>query len=317
MKKLLLLLTSLYLSGCNYNLSKVPLSFQEGLSDIPEGTILSYQTLNSKIIGPRCLECHSNSGGNSGDVNLESYEKVMGQLGDIKDSVESNRMPKNRAKLSARELNLLVTWINAGGPRDGVTVQTPPVEPTPTPTPVPTPTPTEPPTVVLISYQKVYQEVLRPRCISCHSAEGNNRGGINLETYENVFAAAAKIDNSIKTGSMPRPKNKPLTTEQKDLILKWIADGAQFEPTPVVVVSYEKVFQEVLRPRCINCHSNAGGNRGGVNLETFENVSAAAAKIEETIKSGSMPRPKTKPLTPEQKDLILKWIAEGAQLKDE
>lgn len=216
----------LLLVGCNYSLSKTPLVSNLGgdgtgnIQRLPAGAVVSYPVVHSSILQPKCLECHSSSGGDAGGVNLESYERVIVQLENIKNSITSNSMPKNRAKLSHAEKEVLLSWISAGGPRNGG-VAVPPQAPDPLP-------PVEPsqPDVVVLNYDKVNKEVLAPRCISCHSETGGNRGDVNLETYENVVALAPEIESAIQLGSMPRPRNKPLTAEQKELILKWLSMGA-------------------------------------------------------------------------------------------
>ena len=212
--------------GCNYSLSKTPLNFQQGagaFETLPPGTLVSYSVIASSIMQPKCLECHSSAGGDAGGINLETYENVTANLGIIRSEVASDSMPKNRSKLSANQKAILFTWIDAGGPLTSTpVVSKPPVEP---PTNPPTP-PTTPPEVEFISYEMVNTKVIQPRCLGCHSEAGGNRGDVNLETYENVAALAATIEVEIKSGSMPRPKNKPLTAEQKELILKWIANGA-------------------------------------------------------------------------------------------
>ncbi len=233
MKVLFILLIGFCQYGCNYSLAKSPLVFKElqgSLGQTPPGTVVSFQVINSSLIQPKCLECHSSATGDAGGINLETYENVVANLGLIKSEVASDSMPKNRAKLSANEKSILFAWIDAGGPKD-------PVEPTPTPPQGPVePTPTQPepeppveptpPQVEFISYEKVHNEVIQPRCLGCHSDASGNRGGVNLETYENVVALTSVIEEEIKSGSMPRPRNRPLTPEQKDLILKWIASGA-------------------------------------------------------------------------------------------
>lgn len=226
LKALLLLLLSL--SGCNYNLSKSPLSFKEGnagLEQIPAGTIVSYQVIHTTIMQPKCLECHSAAAGDAGGINLENFANVTANLDIIKSEVVSDSMPKNRAKLTAKEKDLLVKWIDAGGPLNAVTT-TDPQSPTPTPLPTPDPVPTPKPDVQFISYEMVHINVIQPRCLNCHSEAAGNRGDVNLETYENVAALSSVIEEEIKSGSMPRPKNKPLTPEQKEMILKWIANGS-------------------------------------------------------------------------------------------
>lgn len=222
MIKILWLLCCVLQVGCNYSLTKSPLQFREGqgsLEQIPAGTLLSYDFIAKNIIGPKCLECHSKTGGDADGINLETYENVTANLGLIRSEVASDSMPKNRTRLSLKEKQLLFTWIDAGAP---ITIKPTPPPPTPIPgsdPPIPTPE------IELLNYEVVKKEVLVPRCLSCHSNEGGNRGKINLETYESVATVASEISKEIESGSMPRPRNKPLTPEQKTMILKWIQIG--------------------------------------------------------------------------------------------
>lgn len=225
MQKILLLFICFGGFGCNYSLSKISAA-QKGdggfgsIEALPPGTLVSYQVIAASIMQPKCLECHSSAGGDDGGINLETYENIAANLGIIKSEVQSNSMPKNRPMLTAKEKEILFTWIDNGGPRNNTPTQTPiipPVEP-----PVP---PTEP-DVQFISYEMVNTQVIAPRCLGCHSVEGGNRGDLNLETYENVVGSLSDVEESIISGSMPRPRSRPLTPEQKELILKWISRGA-------------------------------------------------------------------------------------------
>ncbi|MGZ3787342.1 MAG: hypothetical protein ACXVLQ_02400 [Bacteriovorax sp.] len=222
MAKKLLEITLLFLVGCNYSIPKnlATNSGNQAIEKLPMGTVPGYQLVNSGIIGPKCLECHSSAGGNAGGVNLETYANVSGNLASIRDEVTSSRMPKNRAPLSAREKEILLTWIDAGGPKDVA-------NPTPAPSRPPTPPPT-PGDVVLdpdkIDYQLVNAKVIGPKCLGCHSAKGNDMAGINLETYENVSDLIDVIKDEVSSGSMPM--GKPLTEFQKKLFLTWIEKGA-------------------------------------------------------------------------------------------
>lgn len=241
MKKICFLTLCLLQFGCNYSLSKNPLNFSEtsGLEGIPDGSIVSFQVISNSIIQKKCLECHSSAGGNLGDVNLETYENVMDNLGTIRGEIEDGRMPKNRPKLSGKQKEILLAWIDAGGPRDGVVlekipkqevevevkedikeeVKIPEIEIVMEKTP--------PKEVELINYGRVRDEVIKVRCLQCHSSSGGNAGRLNLQTYENVAAKIDKIEIRIKSGTMP--KGKPLTVEQKTLLLDWIAQGAPKE----------------------------------------------------------------------------------------
>ena len=56
---------------------------------------------------------------------------------------------------------------------------------------------------------------------------GSGSADVNLETYANVFDNRAAMKVAIENNSMPLlPRGKALTTEQKKLILDWLAVGA-------------------------------------------------------------------------------------------
>lgn len=194
-----------------------------------------------------------------------------------------------------------------------------------------------------LDFALVMEKVIQPKCLECHAAAGGNRGGVNLETYAAVFLNLADVKADIEDGSMPK-RRQPLTQAQKDLILNWIAAGApekansptptptpapvtpapqpQPTPTPVTpppspepepvgpeVLDYATVKAQVIDRACLKCHS-APANRGDVNLESYEEVLKNIVDIKLDVEDGSMPKRST--LTPEQKSLILDWIAAGA-----
>lgn len=75
---------------------------------------------------------------------------------------------------------------------------------------------------------------------------------------------------------------------------------------------FSEVFSLVIGPKCATCHSIAGGNRGGLNLETYDNVKAQIALVKDAVGAGWMPPRSRPPLTPDERDLVLKWIEQGA-----
>ncbi len=172
------------------------------------------------------------------------------------------------------------------------------------------------PQVTLLSFSRLKSSVLIPKCLECHSRDGGDAGDINLESHENVIANLEIIKSEVSSGSMPPKSRSKLTDKEKSSLLTWINAGGPLNgevtppPPTVEVISYEMVKAQVLAPRCIGCHSDSGGNRGDVNLETYDNVLAVTNSIESEIETGSMP-PRNKPLTPDQKTLILKWIVLG------
>lgn len=222
------------ITGCNYsapNPSDTSTSGTASIEKLPPGTIPGYQTVATGIIAPKCLGCHSAAGGNSGGINLETYNNVKAHFVAVDSAVKSGSMPIGTS-LTAKQKEVFLAWLDAGGPLDAPAVAADPTPVVPTPVPLPAPTPTPAPPIVVvpapnkIDYKLVNTNVLSPRCISCHSDSGGNSAGINLETYENVFNERSTIKSVIANGSMPLPRNRPLTATQKQMILNWLNQGA-------------------------------------------------------------------------------------------
>ena len=109
-----------------------------------------------------------------------------------------------------------------------------PVEPPPVLPPAPTPTPVEPPPVVPPepqppagpTFTEVMNTVIKTNCFQCHTAASGNRGGLNLETYKNIFDNRHAIKFEVENGTMPTRRGTPLTAAQKQMLLTWIEQGA-------------------------------------------------------------------------------------------
>ena len=78
-------------------------------------------------------------------------------------------------------------------------------------------------------------------------------------------------------------------------------------------ITYQLVLEKVLTAKCLNCHSAAGGNRGQLNLEGYQNIFNKRDLIRDEVAGHSMPKTPTTPLTAAQLDLIIRWIDFGAQ----
>jgi mono/diheme cytochrome c family protein len=182
-----------------------------------------------------------------------------------------------------------------------------------------------------LTFALVMENVIAPRCLECHSNARGNKGDVNLETYSQVRLNILDVKSDVEDGSMPK-KRAPLSAEQKALILNWISQGypefaattgtpppttaepdptlpAPTDPTEPEVLDFRTVFRRVIQPACLKCHS-APDNEGDVNLETYANVFKNRKEIESDVRDGSMP--KKKKLTPEQRDLLLRWLQAGA-----
>lgn len=217
----------LSLSSCNYTQSKsMPLdSIDSGLA----ADQVEFEVVMEKVIANNCLSCHSDAGGNRGELNLETYENIVQAAAEIKDRVSDRSMPPRRSPpLSDAQIQMLITWIDAGAPQKPTIEPAPAPQPTPEPLPEPTPAPEPAPIVVPVpvpagtTFEMVFKQVIQSSCLKCHSAEG--AGDVNLETYQNVLQFKEAVRETIADGSMPR--RSKLTDEQKTLILDWLDAGA-------------------------------------------------------------------------------------------
>jgi len=156
-------------------------------------------------------------------------------------------------------------------------------------------------TVIKCDSNLVYfeQEVL-PIIISncaksgCHDAITHEEG-LNLTTYSKIMSSGIvrpnRPDNSemIKVlteeegdDAMPPYPNQKLTSEQIDLLIKWISQGAKDTSCIETIVtcntnavSYSGFIAPLFNTFCTGCHS--GGNpSGGLTLTTYNGVKAVA-----------------------------------------
>lgn len=196
-----------------------------------------------------------------------------------------------------------------------------------------------------ITFKVVESQVLKDHCVSCHSEKSGNKGGVNLETYENVLKDVQSIRAEVLSKSMPpsRFENLKLSEAQIKLVIDWIDNGAKENDTdqgaidqpPVIVtppptttppvvnppvtedVVFADILEKIFKPNCVKCHSDATRNRGDVNLETYANVISALSDIKSDVETDQMPPkpPRGTPLTDEQKKMLFDWIEKGAKEK--
>ena len=80
--------------------------------------------------------------------------------------------------------------------------------------------------------------------------------------------------------------------------------------SPGAALDFLAVKSQFFEPQCLRCHSNAGGNRGGVNLETYVNVSNFLSRVQSAVNSGVMPPSGS--LSTSMKSILNNWISAGA-----
>lgn len=80
-------------------------------------------------------------------------------------------------------------------------------------------------------------------------------------------------------------------------------------------LDYLNVQVNVLGPQCVSCHSQQGGSKGGLNLESFAQVRAAMNSIYfRSIEKRDMPPREA--LSSSQMDLLKSWLEAGAPEKN-
>lgn len=224
----------------------------------------------------------------------------------------------------------------------------------------------------LVTYEQVVQVVFEAKCFRCHGSE-NPRGGVDLSTASLARSWLQDIQLDVETGRMPKGSTPPLTEEEKNLVLTWVAQGGPDKnslnecsstpkpvsppppsnqedrtteqpsdpqvPTPPInsepenpppneensppqdpeesrlqevpedsLIRYDLVREKILKPHCLDCHSVAGRNRGGLNLESLVNIMAHVVEVEEEVDLEFMPPQSRPPLNSAERLTLLKWI---------
>lgn len=202
---------------------------------------ISYKLINAKVLAKHCVGCHSEAGGNKGDLNLENYKNVFEVKAEIRAEVFNRTMPPKKfpkLKLNDTQVQFILDWIDFGAKEEAeVEPPAPPVTKPPTDEPpvvVVPPVVTEPPISeppsatepAKIYFAEVFEKVIQTNCLKCHSTAGGDKGDLNLETYQNIFDYKEDIASDVDSGQMPPRRGTALTSEQKTLILDWIKQGA-------------------------------------------------------------------------------------------
>lgn len=211
--------------------------------------------------------------------------------------------------------------------------------------------------------------ILDERCFSCHNApyEKNGRtihpkAGLRLDTHEwvmkgnldNTVVEAGNLEDSYlyevitldeEDDMFMPPKGGALTTEQIDIIKRWIVEGAKasagggeaISSDMSKGVSFHQHIFPLIEERCLDCHSEPYVKNGrtihpkaGLRLDTYEAIiegnldgtiiekgNAEESTLYAVITLDSddpeiMP-PKGDPLTEDEINMFKQWITEGAK----
>lgn len=141
----------------------------------------------------------------------------------------------------------------------------------------------------------------------CHDATTRQKG-LDLSNYNSIMSTneikAGKpndgdIMEEINNGSMPPSGNTPLSSAEKDLLKKWISQGAKnngcTSACDTSSVKYSVQVKTIIDANCKGCHSGSSP-QGGIDLSSHELVKAqvTANKLYQAIShaGGVSPMPK-------------------------
>ena len=232
------------------------------------------------IFQANCITCHSQPIPAAG-IDLNNFENVafIAQSGSLMGAIKHLQgyipMPQNGPPLTDCEIGLIQKWINdtTFNPGGGGL-------------------PCDPDTVY---FQNAVLPLLQSTCATtgCHDAISHQEG-VNLTTYQSVMQTGevtpfqpgeSKIWEAINENDpddrMPPPPASPLNTDQKQIIYKWIMQGAlnnycDQEPCDSINVTFTITVFPIIQNNCYGCHS--GGNPGGgISLTNYNQVKAAGA----------------------------------------
>lgn len=164
----------------------------------------------------------------------------------------------------------------------------------------------------------------------CHDAI-THKEGVNLTSYSNILSTGgvragnptgSKLYTVLnKTGNdrMPPPPAAGFTQAQKDIVYKWILQGAKnnaCNDCDTAVFTYSGAVSPIMNTYCKGCH-NPSSLGGGIDVSTYASVKTIAANgklmgsINHTSGYIAMPQGGTK-LSDCRIQQIQKWILSGA-----
>ncbi len=177
------------------------------------------------------------------------------------------------------------------------------------------------------------QPLLNSTCATtgCHSDESAEHG-VKLTSYVNIIQTGEvkpfRPEDSelyevlFEDGEdlMPPSPQSPLTAEQKELIRKWIMQGAKnnecVEDCNLTSVGFAADIAPIISTNCASCHSGGSPN-GGISLTNYSQIAALATSgALKNVITGSNGAPQMPPggrMNDCNIDKISKWIEDGAQ----
>lgn len=203
--------TLLIITACNSYTSKDQANYTAN------GVPPNFSVIQSNILQPKCVMCHSASGGNAGGINVETYANVMASITQIQNAiVVAQSMPPGQSLTSSLR-QLFATWVADGEPETSSSPEMP--------TEI-----AQNQTSVQPTFSSISENIFTPKCASCHSPSGP----MPVTNYNYLISSGwvvpDNLNNStlyqaVKNGTMP--PSGALAQSDVDTIGQWITDGAQ------------------------------------------------------------------------------------------
>lgn len=209
--------------------------------------VLNFKGVSEAVLERKCNSCH-NPSRKEGGVDLTDHASLFAgpspviRAGDPAGSlliqvIESGDMPRGGGpRVSSEELEYLKTWIFSGAPLEDIPEENPSPQPNPEPgEPQEPQEPVEDPAGP-VDYQRVYREILEPKCSRCHAGlEAEDFVDVtNLEDMKNNFMypdllvkgnpAESRLYRAMESGRMPK-RGEPVTPAELRLMRLWIFEG--------------------------------------------------------------------------------------------
>lgn len=138
----------------------------------------------------------------------------------------------------------------------------------------------------VVSFSEDVLPILQSNCAKsgCHDAASHVEG-IVTTSYQNLINTTSVETRFLNSGfwesindnSMPPYPDPDLTAQQKDLIKRWIQQGAKNTTCSHTCscdstnATFSAVINPLLQTYCLGCHNNTSP-QGGVNLSGYSNV---------------------------------------------
>ncbi len=215
--EMLTLFCFMLFSACNYNHVKeteINSGNKASQLKIQNNYELTYENIKSNILNKYCLQCHSNTAGNQGNLNLENLQGIKISLDSIYyRSIELKNMPSDK-KLNPEEFEIFKNWLEAGAPE------------------VSTGSNFVNMNGKVLNWDIIQSEILRNKCSYCHSSP-SPVAGLDLDNYDifkskinEVFQKVIlRKELDLNANQTPDEAHGGLAPQEKLGILKWISIG--------------------------------------------------------------------------------------------